>query len=127
MSEAVTAIRFRQKLAARIAADLRDGGFIAFGSGGHAADNTSLPVDQMALGLRDEFARIPIRVVWQEDPLSLTAEAAITSAQMAGRPLSEAAILDSDGDPVVFKTFGAKYADILETGEGYAVKLTARF
>lgn len=127
MSEAVTAIRYRQKLAARAAADLQDGGFIAFGSGGHAEENTSLPVDQAALGLRNEIERIPIRAVWQEDPLSLTAEAAITSAQMAGRPISEAAILDSDGDPVVFKTFGPKYADILETGEGYAVKLTQRF
>lgn len=127
MSEAVTALRYRQKLATRTADDLQQGGYIAFGSGGHSNDNKSLPIDAAATGLRDEFARIPIKAVWQEDDLSLTAEAVITSVEMAGRPLSEAAILDSDGDPIVLKNFAPKYADELETDEGYAVKLTQRF
>lgn len=127
MPEAVVADSYRRRVAAHMAGTgvLKPIAFIAYGDGGHNLDNTPKPADSNAVGLYHEVKRKPITALIQEDLYSATGKGIVESADLANADaLSEAALLDADGNLVCWKTFAPKY---LENGETYGVNLKMRF
>jgi hypothetical protein len=97
---------------------------VAFGDGGHNPDNTPKPSDSAATGLYHEIDRQPVTVLMQEDPFSATGKGVISSDNFPAVVISEAGLLDEDGNLLCWKTFAPKY---LENGETYGVNLKMRF
>ncbi len=126
MSEAVTADGFRRRVAAHMAGTgtLKPIALVAFGDGGHNPDNTAKPANSSASGLYHEVLRKPVSALIQEDLFSATGKGVIESGEIVAGVISEAALLDADGNLVCWKTFAPKY---LESRETYGVNLKMRF
>ncbi len=126
MPEAVVADSYRRRVAAHMAGTgvLKPIAFIAYGDGGHNPDNTPKPADSGADGLYHEVKRKPVTALVQEDLYSATGKGVVESDDLAAGALSEAALLDTDGNLVCWKTFAPKY---LENGETYGVNLKMRY
>lgn len=126
MSEAVTVDGFRERLAAHMAgvATLAPLAYVAFGDGGHNADNSAKSADSSAKSLNHEILRKPLSAIYQEDLLSATGKGVISASEITGGVISEAALLDSNGNLVGWKTFAPKFT---EYGETYGVTLKLRF
>lgn len=124
-SEAVTADVFRRKVAAALAGTgvLKPIAFIAFGDGGHTASQQAKPVSAAAAALAHEVQRVPISSLTQQDLYSATGMGVLDPATYGADVVSEAALLDADGDILCIKNFRPKY---LEGSETYGVKLTMR-
>lgn len=125
MAETVISSAYRQRLAACMAggAPLRPVAFMAFGDGGHNADNTPKPPNQDATALYHEVVRKALTVS-QDDAYSLTGNATLSGTDMVGLGVSEAALLDSAGQIIGMKTFAPKFK---EADEVYPVSIKLRF
>jgi hypothetical protein len=118
MADAIVPASYRQTLAA----GMRAGGatiapitHMAFGDGGHNADNSVKPSGQAAL--YHERLRKPLDLVLNEDPLSCTGRGSIAQSELIGVTVSEAALLDSGGRVVGMITFPPKVKDGTEAFE----------
>jgi hypothetical protein len=125
--EAVVVDGHRRRIASHHAgaATLKPIAFIAFGDGGHnPATDTAKPSPSTATALYHEVKRKPV-TVFQDDTMSTTGKGTIDSQDLpVGSALSEAALFDSDGNLICWKTFSPKYLDV---GETYGVSLIIRF
>jgi phage-related tail fiber protein len=126
MSEAVTLNSYRQRIATHMAGGntLAPAAFMAFGDGGHNPDNTPKPPQMTATALYHEVLRKPLSFITQEDEFSVTGRGVIDSSELEGVPVSEAALVDSNGDLIGIDTFAPKYKEIDET---YEISIKLRF
>lgn len=125
MPDVVVTTSYRQALAA----GMRAGGatvapitHMAFGDGGHNADNSVKPADQAAL--YRERLRKPLDLAINEDPLSCTGKGSIANGELIGVAISEAALIDSMGRVVGMITFPPKVKD---GSESFRCELKVKF
>lgn len=126
MSETITANAYRRRIAKHMAdnSPLPPFGFMAFGDGGHHADLTPKVPDPDATGLVHELLRTPLSSLSQPTPYMVACEGRIHAGELTGAYVSEAALLDEDGQVVAIKTFAPK---IREADELYQVFIEPRF
>jgi len=126
MAEAVVANIYRQRLAARLAggAPVAPIAFMAFGDGGHNADLTPKAPSAAATKLNHEILRKPLAGITQEDLYSVTGKGAIEKNEVIGAAISEAALIDANGQLVGLKTFAPKFK---ENDERYEISIKLRF
>jgi len=126
MAESVTVNSFRQRLAARLAggATISPIAFMAFGDGGHNADLTPKAPSAAATKLNHEILRKPLASIAQEDLYSVTGKGVIEKSEVIGAAISEAALLDANGQMVGWKTFAPKFK---ENDERYEISIKLRF
>lgn len=124
-AEAVLLTQFREKVAAHIAGKgtLKPIKFMAFGDGGHRSDGTVIPPSEAQTELKHEVLRKPLAVIKQEDLLSATGSGVIEKDELVGTALSEAALVDEEGDLVAIKNFAPK---LKEADERYDVAILVR-
>lgn len=124
-AEAVLLTQFRQKVAGHIAGKetLKPITHMAFGDGGHRDDGTVIPPSEAQTALKHEILRKPLAVVNQEDLLSATGSGVIEKDELVGKAISEAALVDGDGDVVAVKNFAPK---LKEADERYDVSIRVR-
>ena len=129
MSEATTTNLFRRKLA-RFFLDggtslgLKKFSFVVFGDGGHNTDGTSKSPNADQTALRHELIRKPVYSVMQEDDYSSTGKGVLEKPDLVGSAISEAGLLDVDGNLLGFKNFAPK---IKESDETYEVSIKLKF
>lgn len=126
MSEAITLNAYRRRLAAHNAGlmVMKPIAFMAFGDGGHNADMTAKAPDEEATALFHEVLRKPLAAVTQEDFYSVTGKGLVDGDELIGVAVSEAALVDADGNLCGIKTFAPKHK---EDGEQYGINLTLRY
>nr|DAF90841.1 MAG TPA: tail-collar fiber protein [Myoviridae sp. ctZhz2]DAI71758.1 MAG TPA: tail-collar fiber protein [Caudoviricetes sp.] len=124
--EAVVVTAFREKIAAHLAGKgtLKPIRFMAFGVGGHDSDGNPIMPAEGQTALKDERLRKELSVITQEDTLSVTGTGVIEKAEMVDMALSEAGLLDADGELVAVKNFAPK---IKEADERYECSMLVRF
>lgn len=125
MAETVTARAYRERLArqAHDGTQVKKMHYMAFGDGGHNADLTPKSPDDTRTALWHELIRKPL-IALTRSGLETTARAALTESELVGARISEAALLDQDGNVCGFKTFAPK---IKESDERYELSMTLRF
>ena len=126
MAEAITSNAYRKRMAKHMAdnSPVPPMGFMAFGDGGHNPDLTPKAPDADALGLVHELLRKPLATINQEDPFSVTGKGVIEASELVGARISEAAILDVNGQICGVKTFAPK---LKEGDERYELSVKMRF
>lgn len=126
MAEAIVVNAYRQRLAARMAGgeQLAPIAYMAFGDGGHNADLTPKAPSSSATGLSHEILRKPLAALTQEDLFSVTGKGSIEAGELIGARISEAALLDANGQLVGIKTFAPK---LKEGDERYEISIKLRF
>lgn len=126
MAEAITVNGYRQRLAAAMAgnATIKKIAFIAFGDGGHLPDLTAKEPSPEQTQLNHELLRKPVITLVQEDPFSCTAKGALEYDELVGYAVSEAALIDEDGNLVGVKNFAPK---VKESDERYETSIKLRF
>ena len=126
MAEAVVANIYRRRIAARMAggANIAPIAFMAFGDGGHNADLTPKAPSANATSLNNEILRKPLAGITQEDLYSVTGKGAIEANEVVGAGISEAALIDANGNLVGLKTFAPKFK---ENDERYEISIKLRF
>jgi len=126
MAEGVTANDHRKRIAAAMAAGapLKPAAFMAFGDGGHTADMKAKPASADATGLANELIRKPLSALSQEDDYSVTGSGLLDKADLVDAYVSEAALLDSDGNLIGIRNFRPK---VKESDESYLVKIKLRY
>lgn len=125
--EAVLLDSYRARIAAHMAGKqtLKPIGFIAFGDQGYDPDTLKpTPADKTATGLIHEVARKPVVKLLQEDELSVTARGSVENNELLDVRLSEAALLDEDGNFIAIKHFAPK---VKEAEERYEIAIRLRF
>lgn len=122
MSEAVLANRYREALARQAfnGTSVAPAASMAFGIGG--LDGTGKPktVDPDQTGLNNELIRKSLSQKIQEDLFSVTCTGRIEKSELNGYTISEAVVLDENGEPIGFKNFGGKYK---ESDEYYEISI----
>lgn len=126
MAEAVVANIYRRRIAARMAggANIAPIAFMAFGDGGHNADLTPKAPSANATSLNNEILRKPLAAITQEDLYSVTGKGAIEANEVVGAGISEAALIDANGNLVGLNTFAPKFK---ENDERYEISIKLRF
>ena len=126
MSEAITLNAYRRRMASHVAglSVLPPIAFMAFGDGGHNSDMTAKPIDEEATALFHEVYRKPLAAVTQSDLYSVTGNGLVDAHELVGIAVSEAALVDANGNLCGIKTFAPKHK---EGDESYAINLTLRF
>lgn len=126
MSETTTANAYRRRIAKHMAdnSPLPPFGYIAFGDGGHAADLTPRAPNADAARLTHELLRKPLASITQPTPYTVACEGRLEPGELTGAYVSEAALLDADGQIVAIKTFAPK---IREADELYQIFIEPRF
>ena len=126
MAEAITVKGYRKRLAAAMAggAPLKKVKFMAFGDGGHNANLTAKPPSDEQEALNHEVLRKVLTAVTQEDPFSVTGRGLLESRELIGLRISEAALLDEDGNLIGLKNFAPK---VKESDERYEISIKLRF
>jgi phage-related tail fiber protein len=126
MAEAVVVNTYRQRIAARMAggAQLAPVAYMAFGDGGHNADLTPKAPSASATELNHEILRKPLAAITQEDLYSVTGKGAVEANEVVGAVISEAALIDANGQLVGLKTFAPKFK---ENDERYEISIKLRF
>ena len=127
MAKTVIANAFRKRLAEHIAGGrpIKPAAFMAFGSGGHDAlsgeSSTPNPDDP---ALKNELIRKPLaRLETIENGFSAEGEGILEESELVDAELSEAALLDEDGNVIVFKNFKPKTK---ESDERYSIAIALR-
>lgn len=125
--DAVLLVDFRK----RVAKHMKDGKTLpaitamAIGDGGHnPADNSVIAPSETQTALNHEILRKDLRSIVQEDDLSVTGKGTIENAELVGQTISEAALIDANGDLVCVKNFAPK---IKENDERYSISLKMKF
>jgi len=126
VAETIQANAYRRRIAKHMAdnSPLPPFAFIAFGDGGHNADLTPKVPDPDAAGLAHEVMRKPLASITQPTPYLVECAGRIEPGELTGVYVSEAALLDADGQIVALKTFAPK---IREADEMYQVFIEPRF
>lgn len=126
MAEAITVDAYRKRIAKHMADNsaLPPIAYMAFGDGGHNADLTPKAPSAAATALTHEVLRKPLASISQEDLFSVTGKGVIEAAELAGVRISEAALLDANGQLVGLKTFAPK---LKESDERYEISIKLRF
>ena len=126
MAEAITVDAYRKRLAKHMADNtaLPPIAFMAFGDAGHNADLTPKPPSAAALGLAHEILRKPLAAITQEDAFSTTGKGVIEASELVGARISEAALIDANGQLVGLKNFAPK---LKESDERYEISIKLRF
>ena len=126
MSETVTSNAYRRRIAKHMAdnSPLPPFGFMSFGDGGHNPDLTPKAPNPEAVALAHELLRKPLSSITQPTPYTVECEGRIDAGELTGAYVSEAALLDADGQIVAIKTFAPK---IREADELYQVFIEPRF
>lgn len=126
MAEAITVNGYRRRLASAMAggAPVKKIAFMAFGDGGHNSDLTAKAPDPEQVGLNNELMRKPLTAVVQEDDFSVTGRGVLEYDELVGYAISEAALLNEDGDLVGVKNFAPK---VKESDERYETSVKLRF
>ncbi len=126
MAEAVVVNTYRQRIAARMAggASLAHIVYMAIGDGGHNADMTPKAPSANATSLNHEILRKPLAAITQEDLYSVTGKGTVEANEIVGASISEAALIDSNGQLVGLKTFAPKHK---ESDERYEISIKLRF
>jgi len=125
MSEATVLNSFRRRVAAHLAdgTTLKALAYMAFGDGGHAPDLTPLPPDPDATELGHELLRKPLGALTHPDSYSTKGTCLIETSELVGKAVSEAALVDADGNLVAVKNFSPKVKD---ADERYEINLTMK-
>jgi len=97
---------------------------MAFGDGGHNADGTAKQPDPARTSLYHEVLRKPLAQKVQEDAYSVTGTGRIEKSEVIGAHISEAALLDENGNMLSFRNFAPK---IKESDETYEIKVKLKF
>lgn len=126
-AEAVLLKSFRERIAGHLAgtATLYPVKYLAYGDGGH--DHSTLePISpsEDATALTHEVLRKEAASVRQEDSLSVTGKGSIENNELNGVQLSEAALVDSEGNLIGIKTFAPK---VKEADERYQIEIKVSF
>lgn len=124
-AEAVVLTGFREKIAAHLAGKgtLKPVKYMAFGDGGHKPDGSVIPPSENQKALKHQVLKKELSYIKQEDVLSVTGAGVIEKAECVGVALSEAALLDADGELVAVKNFAPK---IKESDERYECVIKVR-
>ena len=126
MAEAITLDAYRKRLAKHMADNtaLPPIAYMAFGDGGHNADLTPKAPSAGAVALVHEVLRKPLAAITQEDAFSTTGKGVIDASELIGARISEAALLDANGQLVGLKNFAPK---LKESDERYEISIKLRF
>lgn len=126
MAEAITVNSYRRRLASTMAggATVKKIAYMAFGDGGHNADLTAKAPSPEQTSLNNELMRKPLTAVVQEDDFSVTGRGMLDYDELVGYAISEAVLLNEDGDVVGVKNFAPK---VKESDERYETSVKLRF
>lgn len=127
MAEAVTLKSHRRRLAAAMAggAPVPKIAYMAFGDGGHnPADFTAKPPSDEQTKLNHEVVRKPLLAVAQEDLYSVTGRGLLEKNELIGIRISEAALIDAEGNLIGIKNFAPK---VKESDERYEISIKLRY
>lgn len=126
MAEAITVTAYRQRLAAQMTggAPAKAIAAMAFGDGGHNTDLTPITPNPNVTSLNNELLRKPLAWIANEDALSATGRGVLETNELVGARISEAALLDEDGEIIGYKTFSPK---LKESDERYEINIKLRF
>lgn len=127
MAEAITVYAYRQRLARAMAgsAALKPIRYMAFGDGGHDPETLkAIAPDPDQTTLNHELLRKQLADVTHEDLLSVTGRGVVDYDELIGRAISEAALIDADGNIVGIKNFAPK---VKESDERYETSVKLRF
>lgn len=126
MAEAITVNAYRRRLAKAMAGGppIAEVAYMAFGDGGHRPDLTAKAPSKDQESLNHEVLRKSLLEVSQEDLLSVTGRGLVGASELAGIAISEAALVDANGDIVGLKNFAPK---VKESDERYEVSIKLRF
>lgn len=125
-AEAVLLKSFRERIAAHMAGNgaLYPIKYIAYGDGGHNSNLQPISPSEDATALQHEVLRKEVAAVRQDDSLSVTGKGTIENKELIGTQLSEAALVDSQGNLIGIKTFAPK---VKEADERYQIEIKVRF
>ena len=126
-TDAVLTTYFREQIAAHMAgkSTLAPLKYMAFGDGGHDPTTMEpLAPSENQTSLNHECLRKELTLIKQEDSLSVTGKGSIESSELVGTYLSEAALIDSNGNVIGVKNFAPK---IKENDERYDIYVKVRF
>lgn len=124
--EAVLTESFRKRIATHLAggATLPIVKYMAFGDGGHNPDDDSaIPPSEAQTALKHEVLRKELTTVSQDDEFSVTGKGTILGSELQGVTLSEAALVDAEGNLIGIKNFAPK---VKEADERYDISITIR-
>ena len=126
MAEAITVNAYRRRLASAMAGGppIAKAAYMAFGDGGHNADLTAKAPSRDQESLNNEIIRKPLLDVTQEDLYSMTGRGLLETSELVGVPVSEAALVDANGEVIGIKNFAPK---VKESDERYEVSIKLRF
>lgn len=126
MAEAITVDAYRKRIAKHMSdnSTLSPIASMAFGDGGHNADLTPKSPSAAATALAHEVLRKPLAAITQEDAFSTTGKGVIDASELIGVRISEAALIDANGQIVGLKTFAPK---LKESDERYEISIKLRF
>ena len=126
MAEAVTTYDSRKRLARHFydGTTLPQATQMAFGDGGHDANGDPLSPDASKTSLNNELLRKDLASIYQEDDFSTTGSGRIAESELVGADISEAGLLDADGNLLGFKNFAPKSK---ESDEQYEVNIKLKF
>lgn len=129
MSEATTTNLFRTKLARYFldggtSLGLKKFAYMAFGDGGHNTNGTAKSPNPNQTALQHELMRKSLYSVIQEDVYSTTGKGVLEKIELVGSAISEAGLIDVDGNLLGFKNFAPK---IKESDETYEVSIKLKF
>jgi phage-related tail fiber protein len=126
MAEAITVNAYRRRLAAAMAGGppVSPAAYMAFGDGGHNTDLTAKAPSRDQESLNNEIVRKPLLDVSQEDLYSMTGRGFLETSDLIGVPVSEAALIDANGEIIGLKNFAPK---VKESDERYEVSIKLRF
>ena len=84
---------------------------VAFGDGGVDSGGTPIAPQESQTALINEIARYPVGSIQYPSETAARYSATIPKEDLADQFISEAALIDSDGDAVAIKTMYAKQKD----------------
>jgi len=126
MANAVTTYDFRKRLAKHFmdGTPLPKLKYMAFGDGGHNTDGEPIPPDASQTDLRHRLLKKELVEVFQEDEFSVTGRGRVAKGELVGVSISEAGLLDEEGNLLGFKNFAPK---IKEADEEYEIEIQLKF
>lgn len=126
MAEAVTTYDFRKRLARHFynGDSVPQMAQMAFGDGGHDSDGKPVSPDASKTSLNNELLRKDLASIYQEDDFSVTGSGRISKSELVDADISEAGLLDSDGNLLGFKNFAPKAK---ESDEEYEINIKLKF
>ncbi len=131
-SEAVLCKKFREKIAGHLAGTktLKPVKYMAFGDGGHTSDLKPISPSEDWTALKHEVLRkecAAVRLEADDEDGSLlvvVGKGTVENNELIDVQMSEAALVDADGELIGIKTFAPK---VKEADERYQIEIKVRF